>query len=57
MYDVDSMYQALNNYNIASEEAIDLVVNINGYSEDTMYDILYAATGLRSFEDLEAEVE
>lgn len=56
MYDVDSMYQMLIDYSVASEDAVDLVVNINGYSETTMYDILYAATGLRSFEDLEAEV-
>ena len=56
MYDVDSMYEALTSCGIVSEEAVDLVVNINGYSEETMYDILYAATGLRSFEDLEAEV-
>ena len=56
MYDLDSMYQMLVDYNVASEDAIDLVVNINGYNETTMHDILYAATGLRSFEDLEAEV-
>lgn len=51
---VDTMYETLIAYEVASEDAIGLVVNINGYSEDTMYDILYAATGLRSFEDLEA---
>jgi hypothetical protein len=36
--------------NIATEDEIGLVSDINGLSEDTMTDIIYAKTGLRSYE-------
>lgn len=36
--------------NIATEEEVTLVTNINGWSEETMTDIIYARTGLRSYE-------
>lgn len=36
-----------------SEETIQVVTSINGYSEETMEDILYTVTGYRSFEQLE----
>lgn len=38
-----------------SEETLQVVTNINGYSEETMCDILYAVTGYRNFEQLEEE--
>jgi hypothetical protein len=40
---------------IASEEALTLITNINGYSVDTLNDVIYAVTGYRSMEQLEGE--
>ena len=36
-----------------SEQTLQIVTDINGYSEDTLLDILYAHTGFRAFEQLE----
>lgn len=38
---------------IATESEISLVADINGYSEETMNDILYARTGYRDIEQVE----
>lgn len=46
----DFLEEMLVEYDIATQEEIDLVCNINGYSLETMEDILYARTGLRSIE-------
>lgn len=35
-----------------SEETLQVVTDINGYSEETMEDILYAKFGYRSFDQL-----
>ena len=35
------------------EQTLQIVTDINGYSEETMLDILYAHTGYRTFEQLE----
>lgn len=50
----EEMWDLLENY-CCSEETIRVVTSINGYSEETMLDILYATTGLRSFEQLADE--
>lgn len=47
---VDDMLDILVTFEIASEEAIHLVTCINGYSKETMLNILYAQTGYRDFE-------
>lgn len=39
-----------------SEETLQVVTDINGYSEETMCDILYAVTGYRSFDQFEEEM-
>ena len=36
-----------------SEETLQIVTSIMGYSSSTMYDLRYAATGYRSFDQLE----
>ena len=36
-----------------SEEALQLVTDINGYSIDTLYDVLYSRTGYRNFSQME----
>ena len=33
-----------------SEETLQVVTRINGYSEETMRDVLYATTGYRDFD-------
>lgn len=53
----DKMWDILREYEIASEETITVVVNINGYTEDTMLDILYATTGFRNFEQLADDLD
>jgi len=50
----EEMWDLLENY-CCSEETIRVVTSINGYSEETMLNILYATTGLRSFEQLADE--
>ena len=50
----EEMWDLLENY-CCSEETIRVVTSINGYSKETMLDILYATTGLRSFEQLADE--
>jgi hypothetical protein len=41
--------------NLASEEALRLVTNINGYNEDTLNDVIYSTTGYRDLEQLKNE--
>lgn len=41
--------------NIATEDEIRLVVDINGLNEGTMNGIIYAKTGLRSYEQCKDE--
>lgn len=36
-----------------SEQTLQIVTNINGYSTETLCDVLYAHTGYRSFDQLE----
>lgn len=43
--------------NIATEEEIRLVTQINGYNEETMYDIIYARTGYRDYEQCVSDDE
>lgn len=41
--------------NIATEDEVRLVTGINGLNEETMTDIIYAKTGLRSYEQCKDE--
>ena len=52
MYEND-MYEILVNEFGVSEESIQLVCNINGTSEETYRDILYAVSGYHDFDQLE----
>lgn len=49
---LDEMWDIFIDYGLCSEETLQVVTNINGYSEETMLSILYAVTGLRNFEQL-----
>ena len=46
---VEKMARALEEYYGVSREAIDLVAQINGWTEDTMKDILYVVEAERDF--------
>lgn len=51
-YTIEQVWDLLYQYNIATEDELKLVTTINGYNIDTLMDILYARTGLRSIEQL-----
>lgn len=53
----DDMWDYLIYNGHASEETLQVVTNINGYSESTLEDVLYATTGYQSFKQLEDEEE
>lgn len=48
---LDEYYDILTAY--TSEEALQLVININGYNMETLLNILFAITGYRNFDQLE----
>ena len=49
------MWNKLEDYGIATEAEIQLVTDINGFTEEALLDILYARTAYRNFEQLEGE--
>ena len=51
-YTIDGIWDLLISYNVATEDELKLVTNINGYSIETLLDILYARTALRSIDQL-----
>lgn len=53
MMSFEEVYDKLIELNIATEEEVDLVCHINGYTIDTLNDILYARTSYRDIEDIE----
>lgn len=42
---------------IATDDEIKLVTDINGLTEETLNDIIYARTGYHSIEQLQNEIE
>lgn len=52
---IDQMWEWLVDEGIATEEELQLVTDINGYSIETLNDVLYARTGYREEEQLEDE--
>lgn len=54
--EINEIYNYLIETNIVSEEALNLVTNINGYNVDTLNDVIYCLTGYRDIEQyLECE--
>lgn len=47
---IDQMWEWLVDEGIATEEELQLVTDINGYSIETLNDVLYARTGYRDQE-------
>lgn len=48
----NAWYNFITENNIATDNEVNLVTDINGYSESTFLAIVYARTGYRSYEQL-----
>ena len=57
MNEINSVYEALIEEYGVSEEALQLITNINGYSIDTLNDVIYAVFGYRSLEQMQGGKE
>ena len=44
-------YDYLIDYELVSEEALDIITSINGYNEKTLDDVLYCVSGYRGIEE------
>lgn len=49
---IDQAWQLLLDYDIATENELQLVTNINGYKLETLESIIYSRTGLNSIDQL-----
>lgn len=49
---IDQVWQLLLDYEIATENELHLVTNINGYKIETLESIIYARTGFNSVDQL-----
>ena len=47
-----TIWDAIIEYGIATEEELELVTAINGYNSDTLDDVIYVRTGYRNIEQL-----
>ena len=52
---LDMIWQYLLSNDIANNEELQLITDINGYNEETLNDVLYARTGYRNIEQLMEE--
>ena len=48
--ELEEQYNYLIDYGIVSQETLDIITSINGYSEETINDVLYATTGYHDME-------
>jgi hypothetical protein len=48
--ELNKLWDLLVNYELASEETLQLITRLNGYSLETMENVLYALTGYHSYE-------
>jgi hypothetical protein len=54
---IETLWDNLVDYSIATGEELQLVTKINGYSENSLNDVLYVRTGYRSWEQYQGENE
>ena len=57
MDELDKIYNELIEKGYFTEEELNLITNINGYSIETLNDCIYARYGLRTYKDLIDEKE
>lgn len=53
----DELWDYLQDNNLASDETLKIVTSINGFTLETLEDVLYATTGYNSLEQLQEEEE
>lgn len=51
---LEEYYNYLIDYELVSEETLDIITSINGYSEETLDDVLYCVSG---YSDIEQYLE
>ena len=49
---IDTIWDAIIEYGIATEEELELVTAINGYHDDALNDVIFVRTGYRNIEQL-----
>lgn len=54
--DVNEMWDRLKDMGV-EEQTLQIVTNINGFTKETLLDVLYAYSGYRNFEQMEEEEE
>lgn len=50
---VNKIWDKILEYGIATEETLEVITNINGYSIETLNDVIYCQTGYRTIEQYE----
>lgn len=56
-YNINEIWEYLIEQQIATEEELQLITDINGYNEQALNDVLYAKTGYRDIEQIKEEDE
>lgn len=56
-YNINEIWEYLIEQQIATEEELQLITDINGYNEQALNDVLYARTGYRDIEQIKEEDE
>ena len=54
---IEQIWNLLIDYNVATQDELELVTSINGYTIDTLNSIIYARTAYRNLEQLMEEYE
>ena len=55
MKEIERMWEWLVEMNVATEEELNLITDINGYNMEALNNVLYARTGYRSRQQVEGE--
>ena len=53
---VDEVWNLLIEYGVATQEELELITCINGYTIDTLNDVIYARTGYQNIEQIQDEI-
>ena len=53
--EINKLWDMLILHNLATEETLKIITSINGYTLNTLNDVLYAVTGCRSMDQYLAE--
>jgi len=56
MNKLNELWDLIIEHQIATEEELKLVTNINGFNEESLNDVIYAKTGYRDIEQIIEEI-